>query len=336
MRRVVPLIVTLMTEAAAVIGLHFLGGQAPFAIPYRHLGDWLKTAPVPELIAAITRLALEIGAWWLLTSTVFFVISQILQAPKAVRASTRITPKPLRHRIEHALAASLVAGTLLVGATPALADEPLPEPPTPEPTALATPADPLPTPTPAPDPAPVVDTPAVDTPAADPPPIDAPPPTPVRTARAGDAAALADVTTELPDPTVDVQVRTPNAASEPHTSTTRHPATPTRAKSTKEGNASEPAHTPNAPTAGGDEGTTSAPTPIDAIAPSAHTVVEGDNLWNIATQALAAATRRTVNDLTNAEVVTYWVKVCEANRPHLRSGDPNLIYADEEITLPPV
>lgn len=334
MRRVVPLIVTLMTEAATVIGLHFLGGRAPFTIPYRHVGDWLKTAPLPEAIAAITRLALEIGAWWLLTTTVFFVISQILQAPKAVRASTRITPKPLRHRIERALAASLVAGTLLVGATPALADEPLPDPPTPEPTALATPADPPPAPTPEPDPIPVVDTPAVDTPAADPAPIDAPPPTPVRTGRAGDVAALAEVTTEFPNPTIDVPVRTPG--SEPHTSTAQHPSTPTRAKSKKEGNTSEQAHTPSAPTAAGYEGATSGPTPIDAIAPSTHTVVEGDNLWNIATAALATATGRTINDLTNAEVVTYWVKVCEMNRPNLRSGNPDLIYAGEQITLPPV
>ena len=39
---------------------------------------------------------------------------------------------------------------------------------------------------------------------------------------------------------------------------------------------------------------------------------------------------------TNREVARYWIKVVEANKHHLRSGNPDLIYPDEEIILPPV
>jgi hypothetical protein len=35
-------------------------------------------------------------------------------------------------------------------------------------------------------------------------------------------------------------------------------------------------------------------------------------------------------------VAQYWAKVVAVNRPGLESGDPDLIYPDEEITLPPV
>jgi len=34
-------------------------------------------------------------------------------------------------------------------------------------------------------------------------------------------------------------------------------------------------------------------------------------------------------------VAEYWAKVVQANRHGLRSGDPDLIYPDERIELPP-
>ena len=39
---------------------------------------------------------------------------------------------------------------------------------------------------------------------------------------------------------------------------------------------------------------------------------------------------------TNREVAEYWMRVVEANKGHLWSGDPDLIYPREEIILPPV
>jgi hypothetical protein len=40
--------------------------------------------------------------------------------------------------------------------------------------------------------------------------------------------------------------------------------------------------------------------------------------------------------VTDVEVTRYWLRVVEANRPNLRSGDPDLIYPGEIVILPPI
>ena len=304
MRRVVPLILTLVTEAAAVTGLHLLGGEPGFGIPFDHLGDWLQSAPLIEVLAGILRLVLLIGAWWLLVGTLLCVFAHFTGAPAAVRASARVTPSPLRRRVDRALVASIVAGSLFVGATPVLAGETPVDPAVEDPAALASP---------------VGETPVVDTPAVDPPAADPAPEVPVRTGRTGDAAAVAEVTAALPDVDVDVPVRAPVAEA---------PAVPRP--------------TPDSPRGSSDGG--APPPPADSLAiaapaaaaPDTHTVLAGDTLWDLAASQLATATGRSLAQLTNAEVVVYWVRVCELNRPRLRSGDPNLIFPGEVIELPPV
>ncbi len=62
-----------------------------------------------------------------------------------------------------------------------------------------------------------------------------------------------------------------------------------------------------------------------------YTVVAGDNLWTIAENALQS----TSDDPGTAEVVQYWRTVIAANASSLRSGDPNLIFPGEILTLPP-
>jgi hypothetical protein len=47
-------------------------------------------------------------------------------------------------------------------------------------------------------------------------------------------------------------------------------------------------------------------------------------------------TGRRAGELSNGEIAAYWVRVVEANQGRLRSGDPDLIYPDEDIELPPV
>ena len=73
-----------------------------------------------------------------------------------------------------------------------------------------------------------------------------------------------------------------------------------------------------------------------AGAPPAHSVVAGDSLWEIAATQLAAMSGRDRATLTAVDIVGYWVRVCEANRGRLRSGDLNLIYAGEIVELPPL
>jgi hypothetical protein len=65
-------------------------------------------------------------------------------------------------------------------------------------------------------------------------------------------------------------------------------------------------------------------------------VVRGDNLWTIARARLAEVKGRSEGELSNGEIADYWVEVVEKNEGRLRSGDPDLIYPDEDIELPPV
>jgi nucleoid-associated protein YgaU len=61
-----------------------------------------------------------------------------------------------------------------------------------------------------------------------------------------------------------------------------------------------------------------------------HVVEPGEHLWGIAERHLSARLGRVP---TVQELVPFWLKVCEANRLSLLSGDPNLIYPGEVILL---
>ncbi len=62
-----------------------------------------------------------------------------------------------------------------------------------------------------------------------------------------------------------------------------------------------------------------------------HTVERGDNLWTISASRL---THELGSDPTNRQIADYWRLVVDANRGTLRSGDPNLIFPGEVISLP--
>jgi hypothetical protein len=62
-------------------------------------------------------------------------------------------------------------------------------------------------------------------------------------------------------------------------------------------------------------------------------VVSGDNLWKLAEERMEAVLGRAPTD---ADTSPYWVRVVEANRQRIRSGDPNLIFPGEEIVMPAV
>lgn len=62
-----------------------------------------------------------------------------------------------------------------------------------------------------------------------------------------------------------------------------------------------------------------------------YTVAPGDNLWLIAEAQVRAAT---AGQPTEQKIATYWRKLIDTNIANLRSGDPNLIYAGEIVTLP--
>jgi len=66
-----------------------------------------------------------------------------------------------------------------------------------------------------------------------------------------------------------------------------------------------------------------------------HTVIveKGDHLWRISGHHLHRVLGR---QATKVEISPYWRRVIETNRTKLRSGDPDLIYPGEIVTLPAV
>jgi hypothetical protein len=73
--------------------------------------------------------------------------------------------------------------------------------------------------------------------------------------------------------------------------------------------------------------TTPPPPPPTAPPPApaprgTHRISPGEHLWSIAATYAA-------------DVAPYWRRLVALNRPHLRSGDPNLVYPGETIELPP-
>jgi nucleoid-associated protein YgaU len=60
--------------------------------------------------------------------------------------------------------------------------------------------------------------------------------------------------------------------------------------------------------------------------PDSVVVARGDHLWKISARYLGTD--------VNHEVAPYWREVIQVNTPHLRSGDPDLIYPGEVVHLP--
>jgi hypothetical protein len=207
------------------------------------------------------------------------------------------------------------------------------------PVAVAVPADPSPTPV----------SPPVT--ASDAPPSPAPAPDPaVRTGRSpdqGDPAGAPATVAPAPLDAASATVRTGRAADFVPSASPVGPPTP-------EAPSGGPAPVPSNPTPTGRTGaTTSSPathpsagsgtvapasSPVAAGPPppdpTTHVTVDGESLWTIAAAQLTPGAGRPVP--STAEVTAYWQRLCDLNRPRLRSGDVNLIYPGEAIVLPPV
>ncbi|HEU5001266.1 MAG TPA: hypothetical protein VFW71_00615 [Actinomycetota bacterium] len=76
--------------------------------------------------------------------------------------------------------------------------------------------------------------------------------------------------------------------------------------------------------------------PAPAAPPGPHVVLPGESLWSIAAVTLAAGRTSAPSPPGPEQVARYWVDVVARNRPHLRSGNPNLIFPGEPVTLPPL
>jgi uncharacterized membrane protein YgcG len=439
LRRTGSLLGLLGLEVAAVLGLHGLGRFAGLRIGWDEPVSWLLNSPIQNVLGSVLRMVALVMAYWLLASTVAYLLASLTRLPGAVRAVGWATLPLVRRVADHAvavtLATSMVGGTTLGVAGPALAaDGRSFGPPAPKPVAAAqdgpTTTEPQPTrtsePVYTPDPADQV--PTTTAPRATPPPTTEPEPTrtsePVYTPDPADQAPrrvqeestttreAATTTTAGPTTTTEAATTTTAAATTatagpttrqeattstqaPTTATTRPPTTTalpttaaptTAAPSTRQGTAAPTSASTTGTTRPGAAGTTatthaytpeaaSDPPEADQANPGSttttnpggggnggtggtggtggsdqgpsdqgtggqeeqrHRVVAGDNLWMIARDHLSRKRSGGSGKPTNHEVAAYWIKVVEANRDRLRSGDPDLIYPEEQITLPPV
>jgi hypothetical protein len=95
---------------------------------------------------------------------------------------------------------------------------------------------------------------------------------------------------------------------------------------------------PASPGPGRNAGPTGVPDPGKPPAAAVEAAAEvvqvrsGDNLWVISRRHLTGALGRVP---ASDEIAPYWRQVIARNRPHLLSGNPDLIYPGEVIRLPP-
>ena len=71
------------------------------------------------------------------------------------------------------------------------------------------------------------------------------------------------------------------------------------------------------------------PPTTDGVDGERVTVRPGDHLWKISERHLGV-------HAPEQRVAPYWLEVIEVNEPHLRSGNPDLIYPGEVVRLPAV
>ncbi|MSO79645.1 MAG: hypothetical protein EXQ79_08555 [Acidimicrobiia bacterium] len=304
MRRSLPLLTTLAVEVSAVVLLYRFIKEPGFAIP----------------------IALGCAAW-MLSSTLLYLLARITRVPTAISAAGRVTLPSLRRRVDRALAASILTGAVLAGASPALAAAPLASDSVVEASAVASTAEPD-SDTPS--------EPASD--AATAPEPDPAPELPVRSGRIGDPEAIVEVSTtsdvplqETPDTT---NATTPTASESTPDSTSN--ATPKSMSDSASGSIARPERSAPPVTSAAPAASTKTPVVVPAAAATSYTVVAGDNFWEISARHLAAETGRERGALSTNDIVEYWVRVCNANRDRIRSGDVNLIDPGEVVELPAI
>lgn len=316
-RKATPLIALFGFELAALFGLHLLGSSPQMQVDWNDLSGWLANSTIEEIVTPLIRLAALVVAYWMFVSTLLFTLAQLSRIPAAIRATSMLTVPSVRRLVDGAVAVSIASSSIVgLGSTAAMAA------PNPN-NSIAIQTD-----------LGVVDSPTTA------------PTTAANNQQAG-------TTTTSGAPTTTTGAPTTTTTSEAPTTTTS--AAPSNNLPVAPGpgddfvNSPRPSGVP-APTAPpstqapGTSTTTQAPkveTPSTAPAPGTqvagvqeHKVVKGDNLWTISRDALASTTNRAPQDVSEAEIREYWLKVIDENRDNIRSGDPHWIFPGEVITLP--
>lgn len=335
-RRASPLLALIAFEVAAIAGLSWVGSNSAMQVPWGDLSGWVQTSTVDELAMPILRYAALGLAWWMLISTLLFVLAQLTRVPIAIRFAGAFTLPAVRRAVDGAMAVSIATTSVVGFAAGAVNIESIV-------TANGASATQL-----------IANLGQSDQGAVGTPGPGAANSTSSTTAGSQNPESLVTTSTEAP-------ATTSSTAAPTTTSTTQNPVTTT---SGADGNSSnqttnEQATTSLAPSAGNDFVPTPRPgavtatttpqgpsTPSNAPAPEApaqapapsksgtHTVVPGDNLWTISRDAIADHRGVDKKSISEVDIRTYWLKVIDLNKDSIRSHDPHWIFPGEIIQLP--
>jgi hypothetical protein len=296
LRRTGSLLGLLGLELAAVLGLHWLGRLEGLRIAWGEPVPWLLSSPVQEVLGAVLRTVGLVMAYWLLVSTLLYLLASLTRLPSAVRA-VRWATFPLARRVaDHALAVtlatSMVGGGTLGAAGPALAADGRSTmgPPARRPVAAAQ---------------------ATGSAAAQ-----------DRSPNAYTPKAAEGEPPPAASPKPPAEPRNPGyvphvEAANPPPSTTRPPAEKEKEKKKKKKKKEQQ----TGDTGGSEEN---------------YTVERGDNLWSIAKAKLEEGSSGGSGEPTDRQVARYWRVVVAKFKKDKGSRDPNLIFPEEKIDLPQV
>lgn len=130
----------LAVESGVVLGLHRLGRVTSLTIDATAPRRWLAATPPEDALAAVVRL-LALGlAWWLLLTTLAYLLARLSGLPAAVRAAAVVTLPAVRRAVGRGVSVGVLTG-LLASPLPAGAQ---PVPPPSEPPVLVDGRTPLP------------------------------------------------------------------------------------------------------------------------------------------------------------------------------------------------
>lgn len=126
MKRVGSLIVLLAAEIGAIAALHQAGSASWLQIAWSDLLGWLNSSSPEDALAAILRLVALVLAYWLLSTTIVYLVARATRIPGAVRAVEWVTLPAVRRVVDRVAALTLAAATVAAPVAPAFASEPPP------------------------------------------------------------------------------------------------------------------------------------------------------------------------------------------------------------------
>ena len=302
---VLRVVLLLISEAAAVVALHRLGGAQAANLGWGDLGAWLRQTSPEDAVTAVARLLGLAGSYWLLATTGLYLLGRAARLPVLVAGVRWATLPGVRRLVDGAVAASIVAGSVVGGGAAYAADRP-PVPPPPVVVQLG------------------------------------PPPVPVSAVLGADGHVYVpipagDIDAGRGSPAASRGAQATTSTAKP-TTTTMKPTTTTLKPTTT--TIAKPAPGPSTTAAS----SVGRPAPARQVAaPSeapagvlTYVVKADDDLWHLAARRVAAANGLAEARLGTGEIARYWRQLVAANQDRVRSGDPSLIYPGEELVLPPL